>query len=207
MAIHPALGCCGLVSLAVVLGSCGEGDPARPTPLATEIEVVNRTSGDPIELDGYTVKVDAAPARTLAVNASVVFPDLEAGNHSVELTGVEPDCTVLGANPRTVHTTGGTATSLFLVRCSVAGTGQVVVQTYTSGDDAARYEVELDGGRTAELGAKDVVTFYAIPAGPVTLTLSGESTGCSVIAPNPRTVQVRVGEQVFSRFKIYCTEG
>jgi hypothetical protein len=206
MPILPALGRCGLASLGVVLGSCGDGDPARPTPLATGIEVVNQTSGDPIELDGYTVSVDAAPPRALAVNASVVFPDLEPGDHSVELAEVEPDCTVLGANPRTVHTTGGTATSLFLVRCSAAGTGRIVVQTYTSGDDAARYWVELDGGRFAELGAKDVVTFYAVPAGPVTLTLSGERTGCNVIAPNPRTVQVRVGEQHFSRFKIYCTE-
>jgi hypothetical protein len=206
MPILPALGRCGLASLGVVLGSCGDGDPARPTPLATGIEVVNQTSGDPIELDGYTVSVDAAPLRALAVNASVVFPDLEPGDHSVELAGMEPGCTVLGANPRTVHTTGGTATSLFLVRCSAPGTGRIVVQTYTSGDDAARYLVELDGGQFAELGAKDVVTFYAVPAGPVTLTLSGEGTGGNVIAPNPRTVQVRVGEQQFSRFKIYCTE-
>jgi hypothetical protein len=194
----------GLGILAAVLGACGD-EPVPPAALATGIEVSNQTSGDPIELDGYTVSLDDAPARALAVDQSILFPDLEPGDHRVALGGVEHDCRVLGANPRTVHTTGGTATSLFLVTCSAANAGRIVVQTYTSGDDSARYTVQLDRGQLAELGAKDAVTFYAVPAGPVTLTLSGESRGCTVLDPNPRTVQLRVGEQFYTRFKIYCT--
>ena len=205
MAVLPALERCGLAGLALVLGACGGGDPVHPTPLATGIEVSNQTSGDPIEHDGYTVTVDAAPARALGVNGSIVFSNLQPGDHSVELGGVEPDCEVLGVNPRTVHTTGGTAQSLFLVRCSVAGTGRIVVETFTYGAGPPDgYRVELDGGRSAELGAKDEVTFYAVPVGPVTLTLTGEGPGCEVTIPNPRTVQVREHEQLLSVFKIHC---
>jgi hypothetical protein len=195
---------CGLGVLVVVLVACG-GDPGPPPALPTGIEVVNQTSGDPIELDGYTVSIDAIPPRPLEINGSIVFQDLEPGDHAVTLGGVEHDCRVLGANPRTVHTTGGTATSLFLVTCGAAGTGRVTVQTYTSGDDAARYTLELAGRPPAELGAKDAVTFNAVPPGPATLTLSGERAGCNVLDPNPRTVQVRVGQQFYTRFKIYCT--
>ena len=165
----------------------------------------NQTTGDPIELDGYTVSVDASPARPLQVNHSVAFPDLEPGDHSVALGGVEQDCRVLGENPRTVHAAGGTASSLFLVTCNASNAGRVVVQTHTSGDDSARYTVTLDGGRFAQLGAKDTVTFTAVPAGQVTVTLAGATAGCTVLDPNPRTLQLRVGEQFYTRFKIYCT--
>jgi hypothetical protein len=187
-----------------VLCACGSSESASPpSTLTTGIEVSNQTSGDPIE-DGYSVTVDAMPARPLGVNGAVVFADLEPGDHTVTLGGIDPDCGVLGTNPRTVHTTGGTSESVFLVRCSVAGTGRIVVQTYTSGGSGRSYQIETDNGRTADLGPKDQFTFYAVPVGPVTLTLTGEGTGCEVTAPNPRTLQVHEHEQLLSLFKIHC---
>ena len=193
-----------LILLAVGLSACGGDDSAAPSSRATGIEVSNETSGDPIEHDGYTVSVDAAPARILGVNASIVFSDLAPGDHTVALAGVEPDCTVLGANPRTVPTIDGTAQSVFLVRCSVAGTGQIRVQTYTYGGEDQSYHVATDNGRSAALGAKDEFVFTALPVGPVTLTLFGVDSGCEVTAPNPRTLLVREHEQILSIFKIHC---
>ena len=205
MPVLPRLRLPGLATLGVALAACGGDSAAPPSALATGIEISNQTTGDPIEHDGYTVTVDDVPARALEVNRSIVFSDLEPGDHRVTLGGVETDCSVLGANPRTVHTTGGTSESVFLVRCSVAGTGRIVVQTWTSGHDDARYQVDTDQGRTAALGAKDEVVLAAVPVGPVTLTLSGADPGCEVTAPNPRTLLVHEHEQVLSLFKIYCT--
>lgn len=202
MAVLPPLWRCGLAALAVVLAACG--DPFKGPAVTTGIQVSNETSGDPIEHDGYTVSVDAAPGRPLDVDGSILFSDLEPGDHSVELAGVEPDCEVLGVNPRTVHTTNGTAQSLFLVRCSVAGTGRVVVQTFTYGRGSDGYRIEIDGGRFAQLGTEDEFTFDAVPAGPVTLTLSGAVSGCEVAAPNPRTVQLHEHEELLSVFKVTC---
>ena len=195
------------IAAAMALGACGGSDSAGPpSSLASGIEVSNQTSGDPIERDGYSVIVDDGAARPLDVDGSVVFADLAPGDHLVTLGEIEPDCGVLGANPRTVHTTGGTSESIFLVRCSVAGTGRIVVQTYTSGPDIGRYTVDTDNGRSAVLGPKDEFAFSALPVGPVTLTLSGARGGCEVIAPNPRTLQVREHEEQFSLFKIYCPD-
>ena len=195
-----------LTALALALPACGgsdDGGTATPTPLTTGIEVSNQTSGDPIEIDGYTVTVDGN-AQALPINTSVLFSDLEAGDHTVELGGIDQDCDVLGANPRNVHTTGGTATSLFLVTCSVAGTGRIVVETFTYGDGGDGYRVEMDGGRFLDLGLQDEKVFYAVPIGPVTLTLTGAAPGCEVTAPNPRTHQVHEHEQLLSVFKIHC---
>jgi hypothetical protein len=196
-----------VVAAIVVLGACGSDSSAGPpSPLATGIEVSNRTLGDQIDHDGYTATVDAAPARPLDVNGSVVFADLEPGDHAVTLGGIEPDCGVLGANPRTVHITGGTSETIFQVRCSVPGTGRIVVRTYTSGPDVGHYLVQTDNGRSAVLGSKDEFTFSALPVGPVSLTLTEAREGCQVTAPNPRTLQVREHEQQFTLFKIYCSD-
>jgi hypothetical protein len=204
MSVAPTVARHILAASAFALAACGgdDGGTATPTPLATGIEVSNQTSGDPIE-SGYTVTVDG-DVQSLPVNASVVFPDLAAGDHTVELGGVDQDCDVLGANPRNVHTTGGTTTSLFLVTCSVAGTGRIVVETFTYGNGGDGYRVEMDGGRFLDLGPQDEGVFYAVPIGPVTLTLTGAAPGCEVTAPNPRTHQLHEHEQVLSVFKIHC---
>ena len=93
---------------------------------------------------------------------------------------------------------------MFLVRCSVAGTGRIIVQTTTYGDDPDGYRVEMAGGRFLDLGQKDEDVFSAVPVGPATLTLTGEGAGCEVAGPNPRTIQVREHEEHLSIFKIHC---
>ena len=148
--------------------------------------------------------VDAAPARALDVGGSVVFTDLDPGDHAVELAGIEPDCEVLGVNPRTVHTTGGTASSLFLVRCSVAGTGRIIVQTTTYGDDPDGYRVEMAGGRFLDLGQKDEDVFSAVPVGPATLTLTGEGAGLRGGGPQPPNPPGARARGAPSIFKIHC---
>ena len=194
-----------LILLAAGLYACGADDSGSPpSTTGTGIQVSNETSGDPVEQDGYSVTVDAEAPRALDVNGSIVFSGLPPGDHTVALSGVEPDCGVLGANPRIVPTTDGTAESVFLVRCSVAGTGRILVQTYTYGGEGGHYHIATDDGRTADLGPKDEYVFAALPVGPVTLTLTGADEGCQVTAPNPRTLEVREHEQILSIFKIHC---
>src|SRR5207249_4325422 len=72
------------------------------------------TSGSSLDPDGYTVAVDGGAGQALAINGSVTFTSLSAGNHSVQLSGVAANCTVSGSNPRTVSVpSGGTATTTF----------------------------------------------------------------------------------------------
>ena len=192
-----------VVALGAWLGACGDGSPAAPAD-ASEIAVANQTSGDSIDTDGYRVRLDGDGGHALPVGGSIVLAGLEPGDHRLELTGLAAGCAVSGANPRVVATQAAdTAQSLFLVSCTVPGTGRVVVRTYTYGDPEADYQIDAVGHPGQPIGAKDEVVLRALPAGPVTLVLSNTGA-CAVIAPNPRTIQVRIGETSRSLFKINC---
>jgi hypothetical protein len=192
----------GTVAL-ILLGGCG--DIPTFSPDAASISIRSLTSGDPVESDGYTVSVDGGSSRQLGTNSSILISPIDPGDHTLELSGIDPDCAVNGVNPRTVHTAAGlTAESMFIVACTVPGAGRILVQTYTYGDGPDHYRVDLDLGPSAQIGANDQTTFFAVPAGPVILTLNGAPDHCNVAGPNPRTVRLPEGIQVVSQFKIHC---
>lgn len=196
--------CFGWGTLGVLLGACGDVTTFSPT--AARIYVTSMTFGDPIEGDGYTLSLDGAPGRKLGPNGLVVFSELEAGPHTLTLAGLDTGCALNGVNPRTVQTVAGqTAQSQFLVTCSVPGTARIVIQTFTYGVGPDYYRVDLDIGRTEQVGPNAEVTFAAVPAGPVTITLTGGSEqGCDIAGPNPRTLILMAGLEYPSEFKIHC---
>ena len=193
----------GAAALVLLLGGCG--DPPIFSPDAASISVTSLTSGDPIEADGYALIVDGGPARRLGTNSSIFISPLMSGDHTLELSGITPGCAVNGGNPRTVHTASGMTTqSMFIVGCSVPGTGRILVQTYTYGEGPGRYRLELNEEPSKQVGENDQTTFFAVPAGPAVLTLSGAPENCNVVPPNPRTLRVPDGIQLVSQFKIHC---
>lgn len=192
----------GVIALGALLLACGDEGPAAPTG-AAEIAVVNRTSGDPLETDGYLVRLDGAD-HALQVDDSIALSGLEPGDHQVELTGVASGCAVSGANPRVIHTRAAEkAQTLFLVSCNAPGTGRVFVQTSTYGQADGDYLLEVAGAPDRPVGTKDTVTVRAIPAGPVTLSLTGMGH-CVVAGRNPRTIVVPLGLTVGTIFKVRC---
>lgn len=78
------------------------------------------TSGPAADLDpdGYTIIVDGTLVQHLDINGSVTFPDLSAGSHTVEITGVDDPCIVTSFNPQTVQVPG---TVTFSVSCGGGG--------------------------------------------------------------------------------------
>ena len=204
MTVSRVTNCCSWGALVVLLGACGNVPTISST--AARLYVSSMTFGDPIEADGYTLSLDGAEGRKLGPNGVVLFSDVEAGSHTLALAGMSAGCAVNGVNPRTVQTTAGhTAESQFLVSCSVPGTARIVVQTFTYGVGPDHYRVDLDIGRSEPVGANDEITFPAVRAGPVTITLTGGSVqGCDIAGPNPRTLVLREGLQYPSVFKIHC---
>lgn len=192
----------GVISLGALLLACGDDGPAAPTGSA-EIAVVNRTSGDPLETDGYLVRLDGED-HALAVDDSIALSGLEPGDHQLELTGVASGCAVSGANPRVIHTRAAEkAQILFLVSCNAPGTGRLFVQTSTYGEADGDYLLEVAGAPDRSVGTKDTLTVRAIPAGPVTLSLTGMGH-CVVAGRNPRTIVVQLGLTVGTIFKVRC---
>ena len=192
----------GAISLGALLLACGDDGPAAPMGRA-EIAVVNRTSGDPLETDGYLVRLDGED-HALPVDGSIALSGLEPGDHQLELSGVASGCTVSGANPRVIHTRAAEkAQTLFLVSCNAPGTGRVFVQTSTYGEADGDYLLAVPGAPDRDIGTKDTLTIRAIPAGPITLSLTSMGR-CVVAGRNPRTLVVQLGLTVSTIFKVRC---
>jgi hypothetical protein len=108
-------------SVAVVAGDTTLADfaisCATIPPSTGSIEVSTQTTGSDPDPDGYTVTVDGV-SRSIGGNASTTFTGLTAGARSVSLSGVASNCSVGGANPRSVTVVGGqTASTAFAVTC------------------------------------------------------------------------------------------
>lgn len=84
-----------------------------------DLEVSASTTGDNLDPDGYTVTVDGAQSSPIDPNGTITFSGLTAGDHEVELSGIQENCSVDGSNPRTATVEAGTiSTTSFAVSCS-----------------------------------------------------------------------------------------
>ena len=172
------------------------------------LAVTTSTTGSDLDPDGYTVTLDGgATSQSIATNGSVSFTG-PAGNHSVALSGVAANCTVSGANPRTVTVpSGGTVSTTFTVTCAPTGggTGSLTVTASTTGSslDPDGYTVTIDGSFSQQIATNGSVTFTG-PSGDHSLLLSGVASNCTVAGANPRTVTVPSGGTATTTFTVSC---
>jgi len=129
------------------------------------LTVTTSTTGSNLDPDGYTVTVDGgAASQPIATNGSVSFTG-PAGDHTVALSGVAGNCSVSGANPRTVTVpSGGTTTTTFSVSCAatggggsgeVIGQGQIGNGSPTLGSDATTFNFDVRSDLTGRFTASD----------------------------------------------------
>src|SRR6266571_6306416 len=178
------------------------------------IRVTAATSGIDLDPNGYTILVDGAQLRALALNGNVIIEGLSGGDHNLGLFGAEGNCTVGGVNPRTVHvTTGGTtrdtALTTFDVSC-VAVTGAVQVTTVESGADLDPNGVWvlLDDGQQRPVPRNGTVTIGGVSAGDHSVILFDVASNCTVTGQNPQTVHVTTGgvarDTARTTFQVTC---
>src|SRR5207302_1591679 len=138
-------------------------------------------------------------SESIGANATVSAPGIVAGDYTVQLSGVPSNCTVSGANPRTVTVpAGGTGSTTFAVGCTgTATTGTLTVTTTTTGSnlDLDGYAFTVTGGgRTAAratAATKGTVTpELSTGSYQVMLTPSSVAANCTVTSPNPQTANV-----------------
>ena len=94
---------------------------SRCFAIAGRIEVVTATSGNDLDLDGYTLETDGKAREDISGNG-ITRLDLTGGTTEVRLTRVAKNCIVIDGDRRTVTiTTGGpvqdTASITFAVQC------------------------------------------------------------------------------------------
>src|SRR5205085_823129 len=131
--------------------------------------------------------------------------------HTVFLSGVPSNCSVGGANPRSVSLIAGVvAATSFSVSCTAPPppptTGNLTVTTSTSGSnlDTDGYTLTLDGGTTRSIGVNGSVTFSGLSAGSHTVAISGVASNCSVSGGTSRTVSVPAGGTASTSFSVSC---
>src|SRR5207249_1228343 len=184
--------------------------PSLPLPGLATLVVSTSTSGSSLDPDGYTVTVDGGASQSIGTNGVATFVGLAAGDHTVLLSGVARNCTVSGANPRTVSLIAGLLGATgFSVSCvALPTTGNLTVTTATSGAsgdlDPDGYTVTLDGGTGRAIGINASVTFTELTPGSHAVVLSGMASNCSVSGGTSRTVSVTAGSTASTSYPVSC---
>ena len=147
-------------ALAVVVALAACGDDNGTGPNAGSITVSVTSAGVGVDSAGYVVTVDNGDGQDVAANGDISI-SVEAGSHSVELTGVGSNCTVSGDNPVTVDVASGQdAEVTFDVTC-VSPT-----IAFASNRDGAFniFTMRLDGSGVTQLTHDAAPGFSTIPA-------------------------------------------
>lgn len=115
------------LGLGVILtvGCDGPTGPLASTPGAIEITVSTSSADIDIDRDGYIVSIEGGRAHAVGVNGAVTIGALRIGTYLVRLDGLAVNCTVDGANPRSVDVLSDTAIRRlsFSVTCFSIETG------------------------------------------------------------------------------------
>jgi len=165
------------------------------------------TTGDDTDPDGYTLTV-ADRSQSVGPNGSVTFTDLPVGDHDLAVESIASNCSVDGANPRTVTVEDGQETTeAVTVSCS-AETGSIAVSTATSGSDLDPdgYTVTLDNGSGRSIGTDDEITFSDVSAESHTVELSGLADNCITNGSTTRDVSVSAGETTSVSYAVTCSQ-
>jgi WD40 repeat protein len=140
----PRFACgCGLL----VSSACGGDSPPTSTPppaSSGSIEISTLTTGQLIDVDGYTVAVGQSVNRVIAANSTLLVSGLSPGTYTVALSGVAANCSVSGQNSIAVTVAAATAQARFEVACGVA-TGELITFMSDRDGNFELYVMKSDG--------------------------------------------------------------
>jgi hypothetical protein len=171
---------------------------------------VNVTTVDPpSSADGYTIVLDGSVKRSVGVNDTIRFEQLDPTVHSVELEGVGGTCAVSQGNPQVVTpVSGGTVSLGFNVVCVPGGALEVSVhRSGMTGPPLPPTIVKLDGPDGFTLtGSLGVINH--LPPGSYEVGLTGAGVAfrmsCAVRDQNPHTVNIVADSLVRTVFEVFC---
>lgn len=106
-----------------VLVACDEDDAVAPQ--VGTLEVVVETTGEDLDPDGYTVDLNDGAETEDVETSDEISLEVDAGSHTVKLTGIASNCAVDGDNPVAVTVDADdTETVTFDVTCEAEGGGE-----------------------------------------------------------------------------------
>ena len=175
--------------------------------LAGAIDVTVTSTGNDIP-DQYQLVVDDGAPQPVDANGSISITGLAPGDHTVELTEIPQNCTVVGDNPATVTVTAHEATPVAAEITCVALAGSITVTAETSGEvDADGYLVSVNGGAPQVVDANGSVTFADVPIGENVVAIDGIADNCTLSGTSTRSVNVFPGETANASYQLQCEWG
>jgi Tol biopolymer transport system component len=171
--------------------------------------VVIATGGVDIEAASYSLRIDDEPARSVGVNASILFEDVHQGGHFIHLEGIPANCSVSGSNPATTQVTYKVLSELHIaVTCrAIPGSVRVIVTTTGTDADATGYQLSLagpDDSRMVVLTANGDVVVAGILPGSYALSLGDVSMNCEASTANPTSTTVAKRDTVIVSIAVTC---
>lgn len=144
------------VVLTLAISGCDDDDDTTtgPPPGGQGVlRVITVTSGDTLDLDGFTITVDASDSRSAGPSDTLFFTGLSVGNHGVEATDIAVNCGIgTAANPRVLSVTADdTTTTFFTVSCSPALFDRIVFEQDRSDGTSDILTVRPDGSDPVDL--------------------------------------------------------
>lgn len=170
------------------------------------LQISVATTGDEPDVDGYGVSIDGTDIVSLPPDDSVDIPFVSSGHHTVALTGVAPNCAVIGEHPRGVDVVDGQGAVHFDVACHLSNTLNVEVTTTGPDVDPDGYVAAVNGG--SRIGLTGVPGFltggWRLPPGDYTVTLADVAPNCRPSTPGQATATVPNGGITTVSLSVRC---
>jgi hypothetical protein len=199
--------CLWPLALAFAFSSCSESSG----PTASGTLIVSSTAQ--IASDGavfiYRIAVDSLSPIVVwsdEMDASFHIGPLVAGTHTVALVGLSSACTS-GSDSREVTITGGDTTRVrFDIRC-VRTTGDITVNTTTTGVeiDPDGYVLTLDGVVTRSVASGGTRSFLRVAAGTHTIAITDVGDNCVLAEPPSRSALVVAAQTTVLPVTVSCS--
>ena len=186
--------------MSLVVGGCLDNGAGV---VLDDLVITTATTGLDTSPEGYLVAVEDLGSRTIGPSGTVTFESVPNGSYIVELTGIPANCTLAGANPRTVTTGSGDLAGRFEVTC-VANVGTVEVTVTSSGVAIPDgFSLVLGNARNETVTANGVTVISGVPAGDTSaeLVLPGN---CALQGENPRVLAVPFSDAATTTFEVTC---
>jgi Tol biopolymer transport system component len=120
-------------------------------PPTGTIKVSTTTGGLHLDPDGYTVSLDGGPGQPVGTNGTLTVPNLPVGDHTLQVSGLATNCSLVGDNPLTVAVTEEAPVQVALqVNCLGLGTSTLLFASDRTGTSRL-YRIEDDGSGVKNL--------------------------------------------------------
>ncbi len=192
--------------LSLVAG-CGGGGDGGAGPSNSVIRLAMITNGNDLDPDGYDLVVGTRAAQPVLSNAVYYITNLTGASVSLQINGIAANCTVSGANPRSVTLSRGDTTSAIIQVDCISLLGKIKLESVASGvdPDVNGYIISLNNQVLGRMPPTGSAFIDSLPAGTYSLGISDVSSNCTLSGLATRSVVVPFNGAPVESLKVACT--